>query len=702
MAGEKQKCPMCSTKLKMINGRLTCKSCGYYYRTADQQTNYSSDQYSAGQSNTGQYRTSQYNAGQYGTGQSNAGQYRTGQSNAGQYRTSQSNAGQYRTGQSNAGQYRASQTNAGQTAQKSPSKTKQFWGILGGAAVSVIVSVAVYFVVYYGVDASIDYIGSLFSGDHFDSYEPSPDLPLAASSLYDPSQEGQSPSDDGSGDAVSSGRQPESLFFQALAQVIWEKDYRAISAEEYARLTALEIDREEKAIYYQLDYGETLTLTYESDMGRKYSDLSCFTGLEFLSIDDDLSKGDLDGLYNLQVIYAENSIRDYLEILPNPEKIQALGTEDSLFSDSLEGIDAFPSLQYLSVEYGSLEDISALSQLPNLLGLSLTGCNKLTDFSPLMDLTQLQELSIDSVQLKTIDFISNMPDLTSLTIADSLIPNLDALADCPKITALHLTGNYRIEDFTGLDTLPGLTDLTLELNYSEEMPSFQNLGSLNWLTLKYANDLSLLRNAPNVTYLCLEGCAGWELEAITAMQELTTLEIHDFNSATESLEPLTRLPKLEALDLTGTDIFGSVNEIFGIPTLYYLNLTDCRIALNFDTLPVNETLQCLLLDKVAISDAGADDYDSWNRQTVKLSEHYDMFGHFPNLTDLYLEATEIDSISFVENLPKLQYLDITDNNVTSLKPLASLPDFQTVWCPGNTILETLPEDSSIMVITSRD
>ena len=71
---------------------------------------------------------------------------------------------------------------------------------------------------------------------------------------------------------------------------------------------------------------------------------------------------------------------------------------------------------------------------------------------------------------------------------------------------------------------------------------------------------------------------------------------------------------------------------------------------------------------MAISDAGADDYDGWNRQTVKLSEHYDMFGHFPNLTDLYLEATEIDSISFVENLPKLQYLDITDNNVTSLKP----------------------------------
>ena len=79
-----------------------------------------------------------------------------------------------------------------------------------------------------------------------------------------------------------------------------------------------------------------------------------------------------------------------------------------------------------------------------------------------------------------------------------------------------------------------------------------------------------------------------------------------------------------------------------------------------------------------------------------------MFDHFPNLTELYLASLQIDSLDFVEKLPHLQYLDITDNNVTSLKPLASLPDFQTVWCPGNTILETLPEDSSIMVITSRD
>ena len=60
----------------------------------------------------------------------------------------------------------------------------------------------------------------------------------------------------------------------------------------------------------------------------------------------------------------------------------------------------------------------------------------------------------------------------------------------------------------------------------------------------------------------------------------------------------------------------------------------------------------------------------------------------------------IDSIEFVAGLPKLQYLNITDNNVTSLKPLEGLSDFQAVWCGQNTILENLPESSGISVYTT--
>lgn len=704
MADDRQRCPMCNTKLKMINGRMTCKSCGYYYRNANEQADggtaqYGSSQqsYSAGQryGSAGQ----QYGSAgqQYGsTGQPGSAGQRYGSAkhtgSAGQPYSPAKHTG------SGTGWYGSENPD-----KKHGSKARQFFGILGG----IVASVLVYLIAYGLVNGSIDFISDLFYS-HDDSHLSNDPANALASSLYSgggsaPVSESMAASPESTGipeASASRQRLPESDFFRLVAEAVWDKSYRSITDDEYAQLTFFRLSREEKYIYYQLNDGETLVLTFQSDSGKKLSDLRCFTGLKHLVIDDDLSKGDLDGLDQLVTVYAENSIHDLLEIIPHPENILELSVEDPLFSDSLEGIESFESLRYLSVRYSSLEDISALPSLPDLAGLQLKKCDRLTDYSPLMELTQLEELEIESVQLRSIDFLNVMPNMTYLSIANSMITDLDALAGCPEITLLSLTGNYYIEDYTGLDTLENLTSLKLELNYSDQMPSLQNLGGVTELTLLHANDLSVLRNAPNVTYLCLESCAGWELDAISAMQELTTLEIHGFSSATNSLEPLTRLPKLEALDLSETNVYGSINEIFSIPTLSYLNLSDCRIALNLNNKPGSEYLEYLILDNTSISDADAEGYDGWNYETVPLSDHYDLFDGFPNLTSLSMTSMGIDSIEFVEKLPRLQYLDITDNNVTSLKPLESLPDFRTVWCAGNTLLEKLPEDSVIEVIIS--
>ena len=88
-----------------------------------------------------------------------------------------------------------------------------------------------------------------------------------------------------------------------------------------------------------------------------------------------------------------------------------------------------------------------------------------------------------------------------------------------------------------------------------------------------------------------------------------------------------------------------------------------------------------------------------NGDKIYLSEHYELFGCFPSLIVLQLRSDRIDSLDFVENLPLLQYLEITDNSVTSLKPLEALPNFQMVWCGKNTILEGVSEDSGIQVST---
>lgn len=692
MANEITKCPMCGTKLKMMNGRMTCKKCGYYVRS---QEGPAGAQTPGQGSSPGQYGSSgQYSSsGQYGA----SGQYgSSGQSSAsGQYSSS---------GQSGAsGQYSSS----GQSAQNrsgsstwqngsSPQKNAEHNPVVGivVACVAGLACVAVLVVIIMARSGAFrNMLPALPDSDS---------LANSSAMQSDASDNAQASVSSSAEGEKANASMPTSGFFQQVAEYIWDKPCASITAQEYASLTAIQIDRDEKSISYQLDHGETQTVTYQTDAGMALSDLSCFTGLEWISIDDDLQPGDLKGLRSLYGLYSENTLEEQLKIVPNPEYITNLGITDTFLKSSLAELDSFPNLEYLSVDYAGLEDISALEGFPSLLGLTLENCDRLTDFSPLMTLTNLEQLSIESPQLKSIDFVRNMPMLTDLSIESGQLTSIDALEDCPALEYLYLYLDeaYSMNDYSVIGNLMLLKELVLEMDWGHNstLPSFANLTDLEYLSVKNAGDLTPLQDAQNVVYLSLENCSGNTFETIASLQSLTALYINDFSSYVSSLEPLTRLPNLTILSLEETSVFGNVEEIFGIPTLNYLYLEDCQIGLDFDNLPTNETLTALSLSDTSI----LHDPTYNNGNTKSLSDHYDMFDHFPNLTELYLASQQIDSIDFVEKLPSLQYLDITDNNVTSLKPLEQLSDFQAVWCGRNTILENPSEDSDIAVYTTED
>lgn len=652
MSNETTKCPMCGTKLKMMNGRMTCKKCGYYVRGAEG---------------------------------SDSSSVSPGGSPAGASGSNSSFGQSGYSGKSSSGQSSPRQSSSRQHAEHNPTV---------GIVVSVIAGVVC--IVLFAVIILVKSGGVPDFGLDKES-----EKSMAASSgsgESSASQESSSPKRD----VTAIFSLPQSSFFWSVAEYIWDKPCDTITEEELASLTAFRLNREERSILYQLDHGETQTASYETDEGLMLSDLACFTGLEFVAVDDSLKKGDLRGLAELTTVYSENSLEELAEIIPYPEYITELSVEDAFMASGLTGLDAFPNLLYLSVDYAGLTDISALSQLPDLLGLSLTGCDRLTDFSPLMTMASLEELTIESSQLKSIDFVKNMPLLSSLSIESPNVSSVDALEDCPQLEYLYLylEGSFSMTDYSVIGSLTQLQELALEMssNYNGVMPSFENLTSLTGLHLKGVRDISGIKDAVNVMYLSLEECNGdpASVEAIGSLQQVTELTINDFLYATDSLEPLTHMPNLTYLDLSNTSVFGNVEEIFGIPTLRYLYLDDCQIGLDFDNVPSNETLEVLSMNDLSVL---VD--PSYNSGTeVPLSQHYDLFGRFPNLTDLYVESAGLDSIAFVENLPKLQFLDITDNSVTSLTPLASLSDFQAVWCGQNTILENLPEDSNIMVYTT--
>ena len=655
MSQEITKCPMCSTKLKMINGRMTCKDCGYYVRTAEGDAA-AANGYAAYPSSQPQTTTTQ--------------------------NTAQSRQPYQAIPNQNSNRNAKKKTSGGKTV---ATAIFSFLGML-------IIGLAIGF----AKGALKEGINSLFEDDNRSTIEEIVNQVQGSTTNSNRNESSSGSSSSQSSDKTETTRRvPESDFFIEMAEVIWGKAYRTITAEEYANLTALEIDRDENTIYYRLGMEEAQSLTFLDGSGMNFKDLACFTGLEMLYLDSSLSKGNLNGLNNLAFVCSENSIAEMLEILPNPENICELGVEESIWADSLEGIEQFTNLEYLTVDYRSLEDISALKSLPNLRELTLIDCNSLIDYSPLMTLTGLEHLSIQSNQLKTIDFIKAMPNLTSFAIEDSKITKLDALENCTGLTTLYLMDNYDVTDYSVISKLTNLVDLTFSAKYDDILPTLAPLTQLQYLALDGVRDITLLKDAVNVTYLCMEDCSGWELENITAMTQLQTLVINDFASLTESVEPLTQLPNLEFLDLRETSIFGNMEEIFGIPTLRYLYLDDCQVGIDFTQIPDNTNLEVLSMNDIRVLVDPS--YNSGLK--VNIGEHSDMFRHFPNLAELYVASWQLENIDFVSNLPNLQYLDITNNSVTSLKPLESLSNFRTVWCGQNTILEPLPEDSPIWVIT---
>ena len=493
---------------------------------------------------------------------------------------------------------------------------------------------------------------------------------------------------------------PQTYFFQALSSVIFEKDVSDITEEEFGSIIALEIDFDNYEIYYELDQGDGRYLTFNDSFDVYLDDLRYFPGLEIISlVGKGLESGDLNGLENLNTVYAENTISELANIVPYPENITAISVYDAIMERSLTGIEKFPNLEYLTVQYYGLTDISALKEMPNLLGLALIDCDRLTDFSPLMEMTGLERLSIDSPQLKTIDFINVMPNLTYLGIEGSNISDIEAIANCPNLTNLYLIDNTFVSDYSVVENLVNLTDLTIHKSTHAPIPSFEKLTQLERVSIKnlWEHELPLVTAARNINQLYLENnYDDYNLELLADLP-LTWLALVDCSiSGDHPLAFLTRMPELSYLDLTETYVFGNIEDIFGIPALEYLYLKETTGVIDFDRLPSNDNLLVLDISGLDIKT------DAWGDGYYDIKDHYDMFEKYPNMEYLYAASLGLDSIEFVNHMPNLQYLNIIDNNVTSLKPLESLSYFHTVLCGENSILEGVSEESGIYVDTETD
>ena len=667
MKPKKTKCPICGSKMKNTDGNLLCGSCGYCI--------------SAGSS-----LSSAYTAGATAAGSTSAG-YTTPSTAARQGTPQQTGSNTYSYDEDHAA---SPATPPRKGASGSFLDKYNKWKLI--AAVAIGVSTLAIIIP--------DLIGNYDSKTSYPIvWSEQEEIPAPDSYADALEQAKDDMREESRRNAEASGTYaglPESEIWRQFISQVFDKDYSKISADELAQIISLKLydsDNYYQVIEYMLANGESGKFFYNHTASMNTSDLHCFPNLETLDLGrDELNRGDLDGLRQLQELHCGNALSE-LSVITDPTQLQSLYLSMNVFNDSLGGIETFSNLTHLSVDGNwYLTDISALSKLESLTSLEIIDGDTVDSFKVLYDMPWLEKLSIDSQKLRDIGFVSDMPRLTELTIQNSEVKKTDALADCKDtLTKLNLSHNYQMSDYTIVSEMTHLTDLTLFISYSfdepSQLPDFSNMPELKRLSLGNYDNFNGLAAAAGLEELSILDVYTRDLSAISGLTNLKRLNLIDMSLDPGAIEPIMSRTQLAVIDLSDSFIWGNVEGLLKLPNLRELNLNDCTTGFDMENLVLNESLTVLKMDDTTLKALvnGEWDYNADNSNNIDITAHTDMFQYYPNLTELYLSKTELDDVTFATDLQRLMFLDITNNYVTDLSPLADLPNLRAVMCADNPI-----------------
>lgn len=185
---------------------------------------------------------------------------------------------------------------------------------------------------------------------------------------------------------------------------------------------------------------------------------------------------------NQDVVFKDANFKAaVLQMLRNQDILTELDTEISK-----ERAANLTKLTLENVNIASLEDIV---NFPSLRILQIKE-SRISDLSPLQKLNFLRSLNIQKSQISNLQPLKTVDSLTYLNLSHNQISDLTPLAQLTSLTELYLADN-KITDIAALANLEELTELNLAGN---------NLSDLTPLAAITANLGSLILNNNNWTY----------------------------------------------------------------------------------------------------------------------------------------------------------------------------------------------------------
>ncbi len=498
----------------------------------------------------------------------------------------------------------------------------------------------------------------------------------------------------------------------ALGEMVSEvfgKAAEEVSPQELAKIRWIEIkgDFDNRWVGYSMDEpfaegAELSWMCFPRSMDTGIQSLRLFGGLKKLSVEQNIEKEDIEGLLLESIGGYFDSPAEVAEAVEDAGLLKEICFHSGV--ETLDGLENFPALEMLYIDYCELSDLKPLVQIPGLKSLKLDGLSEVKDFSPLGAMKNLEELSIDCENLKVPDFLKGMQRLRSLELLSGSMISLDELKSLPALEALVVEDCGDLKNMDAVTGLTGLKALSLELPYDCPEPDLSGLAGLEKLELSLFDNCDFVGKLTNLKELSLKMCSLSPDVDLSALTQLRSLTCSSYTASTLDLRFASNLTALETLDLQGTSTYDDISWAFNSGTIKELNISGMECEINFDLIGENHVLETLSMDglvlynNVQVSGGGGIVYVDWD--DVELDEHTEFLGRLKGLKNLSIAENELTDIAFAGELSALETIDLSENYVTDLKPLSGLKSLKRVTCTGNPISNERVLGEKVVVISA--
>lgn len=300
----------------------------------------------------------------------------------------------------------------------------------------------------------------------------------------------------------------------------------------------------------------------------------------------------------------------------------------------------------------TVTDYADLKWLPNLEVLTIKGGN-FTTLEQISQLSKLHTLTITDSVVSSQDqkIIANLPNLTNLTLRGCQLSTIANLKPATKLSYLDI-GNNTIRDLTALSNMTGLTQLYLDHNAVISLQAISGLTMLDVLDVSF-NSLASTSH-------------------LAALTNLTDLNIS--NNGLMNLDGVERLAALHRFDASHNNLI-SIDVLAGAPNLVYLDVSYNTI-LNIDIVAGMIGLEELYIshNEITMLPQFSKDSKLWtiNAEHNKIST-LDSLSKLHHLSYVYMDYNaDIKSVDCLQYCHRLLVVSVFGTKVSNVQVLKDM------------------------------